>query len=238
METYNTQLGDVILKEYGRNIQKLVDHIITIDDREKRTRYAFAMIDLMKQISPVPKDYPEYQQKLWDDLYIISDFRLDVDSPYPMPQKELLGKKPKAMEYNTGEVRFKHYGKGVELMIEKAIQLTDAEERDAAIISIGKIMKSFYSTWNKEVVDDIVILDNMRQLSKGKLDMDIQLIKDNGLFDVTAAARAESRNFPSNRIQNTNARNMNNRNQNRNNQNRNNKGGRNNFNQNKNRRKD
>lgn len=183
MELYNTQQVNLILKEYGRNIQKLVDDIIKIEDREKRTRYAHAMIDLMKQISPVSKDYPEYAQKLWDDLYLISGFKLDVDSPYPMPEPELLGKKPKRLPYTTGEVKYKHYGKHVELMIEKAIVLTDLEEREGAIISIGRIMKGFYATWNKEVVDDGVILDHMKILSKHKLDMDIQKIKEHGLFD-------------------------------------------------------
>lgn len=237
MELYNTQQGDLILKEYGRNIQKLVDNLIKMDDREKRTRYAHAMIDLMKQISPVPKDYPEYAQKLWDDLYLISGFKLDVDSPYPMPEPSLLGKKPQRLPYTTGEVKYKHYGKHVELMIEKAVALTDPEEREGAIIAIGRIMKGFYASWNKEVVDDGVILDHMKILSKHKLDMDIQKIKENGLFDgnVRSGAdnRGDNRSFQPSR--NNNQRNKQRQGQgkgNQNSQNRN-KG---NFNPNKNRR--
>ncbi len=144
MELYNTQQVNLILKEYGRNIQKLVGDIIAVEDREKRTRLAHAMIDLMKQISPVPKDYPEYAQKLWDDLYIITDFELDVDSPFPPPPKEILGRKPLKVPYMQRDVKFRFYGRNIELLVLKAIATSDIGERRAFVSYLIKQMKAFY----------------------------------------------------------------------------------------------
>lgn len=179
----------LILKEYGRNIQKLVNYVTTIDDKEKRTQYAYTLIDLMKQINPAMKEGPEYAQKLWDDLYIMSGFNLDVDSPYPMPEKSILGKKPKRLDYQRHDIRYKHYGKNVELLVKKAISIEDPEEKEAAIVYIGKLMKTFYASWNKDVIDDSVIIDNIKTLSKGALEIDVNKVKENNLFDTSAKDR-------------------------------------------------
>lgn len=179
----------LILKEYGRNIQKLVNYVTTIDDKEKRTQYAHTLIDLMKQINPAMKEGPEYAQKLWDDLYIMSGFNLDVDSPYPMPEKSVLGKKPKRLDYQRHDIRYKHYGKNVELLVKKAITIEDPEEREAAIVYIGKLMKTFYASWNKDVIDDNVIIDNIKTLSKGALEIDVNKVKENNLFDTNIKDR-------------------------------------------------
>lgn len=173
----------LILREYGRNVQKLVNYVKTIEDREKRTRFAETLVDLMKMINPNTKDYPEYNQKVWDDLYIMSGFDLDVDGPFPMPEKSILGRKPRRMSYNSHDVRFKHYGKNVELMINKAVELEDPEEKEGAVIAIGKLMKTFQVAWNRDNVDDEVILQNIEQLSKGKLSIGIDKVKEFGLFD-------------------------------------------------------
>lgn len=181
---YNTSQTDVILKEYGRNIQKLAEYVVKIDDKERRTRYAHTLVDLMRQINPLTKETPaEYSQKLWDDLYIMSGFSLDVESPYPMPEKELLGKKPKRLGYNKTEVKFKHYGKNVELLIQKAIEIEDPQEKADAVIYIGRLMKSFYAAWNKEVIDEEVIVDHIRLLSKNQLDINVQEVKSQNLFE-------------------------------------------------------
>lgn len=181
----------LILKEYGRNIQKLVNYVTTIEDKEKRTQYAHTLIDLMKQINPAMKEGPEYAQKLWDDLYIMSGFNLEVDSPYPMPEKDLLGKKPKRLDYHHHDIRYKHYGRNIELLIEKAIALEDGEEREGAIIYIGKLMKSFYASWNKDVIDDSVIIDNIKTLSKGKLEVSVEKVKESNLFDSSTKERTK-----------------------------------------------
>jgi hypothetical protein len=173
----------LILKEYGRNVQKLVDHITAMEDRDKRNRYASTLVELMRQIHPGMRDGQDYSNKLWDDLYIMSRFNLDVDSPYPLPEKTLLGKKPKPVAYNTHNLKYKHYGKNIELLIEKAIQLESEEDRLAAIAYIGKLMKTFYGTWNKENVDDNVILDHLREMSGNQLDISIERVKAESLFD-------------------------------------------------------
>ena len=173
----------VILKEYGKNIQKLVDYVKTVTDQEKRTEYAFALVELMKQLNPQLKS--ESDQKLWDDMYIMSDFELEVNGPFPMPPKELLGKKPKPVGYPEGEVKFKHYGRNIEKLIEKAIEIEDDEEQETALIYIGQLMRSFHSTWNRENFDDAIILDDIKTLSKGKLHIDLDKVKENGLFETS-----------------------------------------------------
>src|SRR5690606_6816385 len=192
----------LILKEYGRNVQKLVNYVTTIEDKEKRTQYAYTLIDLMKQINPAMKEGPEYAQTLWDDLYIMSGFNLDVDSPYPMPEKEILGRKPKRLDYNRHNIRYKHYGRNMELLIEKASAIEEEEEKEAAIVYVGKLMKSFYASWNKDVVDDSVIVDNIKTLSKGKLEINVEKVKEQNLFDVSSKERSKrpqpSMNAPSN----------------------------------------
>lgn len=173
----------VILKEYGKNIQKLVDYIKTVPEDEKRTEYAYALVELMKQLNPLLKT--ESDQKLWDDMYIMSDFELEVNGPFPMPPKELLGKKPQPIGYPEGEVRFKHYGRNIEKLIEKAIEIEDDDEQEAALIYIGQLMRSFHSTWNRENFDDAIIIDDIKTLSKGKLHIDLEKVKENGLFETS-----------------------------------------------------
>ncbi|EON78784.1 hypothetical protein ADIS_0681 [Lunatimonas lonarensis] len=171
------------MKEYGKNIQKLVDFIKTVPSKEKRTEYAYALVELMKQLNPNLK--LESDQKLWDDLYIMSNFELDIDAPFPMPPKELLGKRPQVVGYPEGEVKFKHYGRNIEKLIENAIQIEDDEEQEAAIIFIGRLMRSFHSTWNRENFDDGIIIDDIKILSKGKLHIDLEKVKENGLFETS-----------------------------------------------------
>ena len=107
------------MKEYGSNVQKLADYIKGIEDREKRTLYAHILVELMRQIHPHMKDNQDYSNKLWDDLYIMSHFELDVDSPYPAPSKDVLGRKPLTVEYNQNNLKFRHYGRNIELLIDK-----------------------------------------------------------------------------------------------------------------------
>ncbi len=183
MDEYNTSKSKLILKEYGRNIQKLVEYLPTVEDREKRTRYAYTLIELMRQLNPDVKEGMESTQKLWDDLYIMSNFILDVESPFPVPTEEILLKKPDRVPYHQEPIRYKHYGKNIEMLLEKAAAIEDKEEQKAAVISIGKLMKSFYGTWNKENVDNEVIVQNIRELSKYKLDISLEEVAGGNLFD-------------------------------------------------------
>ncbi len=186
MFEYNTGQSKLILKEYGRNIQKLAEHIKTIDDRGKRTQFAYTLIELMGQLNPNPalKENGENLQKLWDDLFIMTDFTLDVDSPFPKPEPDVLFKKPQRLSYNDEPVVFKHYGKNIEKLIAKACAIEDPEERKGATVYLGRLMKNFYMSWNKENIDDEVIMRHISEMAGGKLNISMDEIKDNGLFDI------------------------------------------------------
>ena len=203
MKDYNTQREPLILKEYGRNVQKLAKYISTVDDEEKKGKYAHTLVDLMKQINPTLKDYPEYNQKLWDDLFIMSEFVLDVeDAPYPKPSPDVLTKKPETVKYNTNRLRFKHYGRNIELLIQQAIAIEDETEKEEAVIYIGKLMKTFFAVWNREVVEDSVILKNIHQLSGDKLTIDIERVTKEGLFEVLYRDKSKSHSHSHNKKRN------------------------------------
>ncbi len=180
---YNTQREGIILKEYGRNVQKLVNYIRTIPDKGKRTKMATTLIELIKQLAPVVKEAHENPQRMWDDLYIIADFNLDIDNPFTTPDRTILFKKPHKMEYPQNDVRFKHYGKNIERLVDEAIQKQDPQEREEATIYLGKLMKTFYSNWNKETLDDSVIVKDIALLSKGKLTLNLDKVREDNLFE-------------------------------------------------------
>ncbi|UII29377.1 DUF4290 domain-containing protein [Fulvivirga maritima] len=180
---YNTSQPALILREYGRNVQKLVKYIKTIEDKEERSQKAATLIELMRQVTPSVKETIETNQKLWDDLYIMADFDLEIDGPFPPPEQSVINKKPKRLDYVYYNVKYKHYGRNIELLINQAIDKEDPQEKEEAIIYIGKLMKSFYSSWNNEVIDDAIILENMKSISKGKLDIDLEKVKEDNLFE-------------------------------------------------------
>jgi hypothetical protein len=191
---YNTGRPELILKEYGRNVQKLVQYIKSIEDPAKRSTYAHTLVELMKLINPALKDGNEYAQKLWDDMYIISGFDLEVDGPFPKPPPEVLTRKPEKLDYNTNKLKYKHYGKNIELLIQQAVEIKDPEEQRDAVIYLGRLMRSFYGVWNKEVVDEGVIVDHIKELSNGQLNIDLQTVKDQNLFEPTYKERPKRPN--------------------------------------------
>lgn len=180
---YNTQRPDIILKEYGRNVQKLAEYIRNLPDINKRTELSHALIELMKQLTPSLKDQPEDPQRMWDDLYIVADFNLDINSPYPKPERDILFKKPDRVEYPQSNVRFKHYGKNIERLIKEAMKIENPQEQEDAVIYLGKLMKTFYSNWNKETLDDSVIVKDIREMSNGKLVLNIDKVREDNLFE-------------------------------------------------------
>jgi hypothetical protein len=181
---YNTQRPQIILKEYGRNVQKLVEYIRNIPDKEKRTELAYTLLELMKQLTPSVKEAtPENPQRMWDDLYIIADFNIDLNNPFPVPQRDILFKKPKHIGYPQSPIRFKHYGKNIERLVKEAMKLENPEERQDAIIYLGKLMKTFYGAWNKETLDDSVIVNDIRSMSNGALTMNIDKVREDNLFE-------------------------------------------------------
>ncbi len=187
MNNYNTQQEHLILKEYGRNIQRLVQYVVSIEDKEKRSQYAHTLVELMRQITPNMKDSIENSSKLWDDLYILSGFTLEIEnSPFPMPEKTILGRKPRKMHYNTTPINFRHYGRNIELLVVKTTTILDLEEKLAALVAIGKLMRSFYTSWNKDNLDNDIILDHIEKIAKRPIEQELKdKIKAGSLFEST-----------------------------------------------------
>lgn len=193
MHEYYTGEDNLILREYGRNIHKLVKFIKNEEDRDTRNRYAHTLVELMKQINPGARENAETDQKLWDDIYIMADFDIDIDGPFPKPSPEIIHKKPERLPYNTNKIHYRHYGYNIELLVEEALKEEEEEKRKEAFLYIGRLMKSFYSSWNKDNIDDGVILENLKKLSNGKFDMDLKFIQDNNLFETIYRDRSDNR---------------------------------------------
>ena len=127
---YNTRRPKMVIPEYGRNIQKMIDHAMTVENKEERNKIANAIISVMGQLNPHLRDIADFKHKLWDHLFIISDFKLDVDSPYPLPDREAIAKKPEKLAYPENNIKFKHYGKTIENLIDQAILIEEKEEKN------------------------------------------------------------------------------------------------------------
>lgn len=157
----------LILPEYGRNIQNMVNHCLTIEDKEERTACAYAIVNTMGNLFPQLRDLSDFKHILWDHLAIMSNFKLDIDYPYEVIKEEKLNTKPERIEYSNSEnIRFVHYGKLIHSLIEKAIEMEQGEERDQLEIMIANYMKKSYITFNKDGVDDLKIFDDLAYLSK------------------------------------------------------------------------
>lgn len=166
-----SQRTDLILPEYGRNIQQMVKHAVSIEDRAERTRCAKTIIDIMGNMFPYLRDVEGFKFKLWDHLAIMSDFQLDIDYPFEVVKPTTLQQKPERIPYNTSGIRYMHYGRLLHSLIEKTEQYPEGPRRDELIDLMANHMKKSYLTWNKEVVDDRKIFDDLRQLSHGNIDM-------------------------------------------------------------------
>jgi hypothetical protein len=167
---YNTRRKLLVLPEYGRNVHKMVNIIKETEDRDERNRLAKATIQLMGNMNPHLRDVADFKHKLWDHLAIISDFELDVDSPYPTPTKAELDQKPEKLRYyNSDEIGFKHYGRVTEDMIRRATQYPEGEEKDYLIEVIGNQMKKSYLAWNRETVSDELIFSDMQAVAGHRL---------------------------------------------------------------------
>lgn len=171
MLTYNTQLKKLVLPEYGRNIQQMVDHCLTIEDKEERTRCAYSIINTMGNLFPNLRDIEDFKHKLWDHLAIMSDFKLDIDYPCDVIKPESLNSFPEKVDYYTSPIKYRHYGRSIELMIAKASSMSEGEERDALILLVANHMKKLMLSVNSEGVDDAKILKDLRELSHGAINL-------------------------------------------------------------------
>jgi hypothetical protein len=204
---YNSTRSKLLLTEYGRNVQNMVKYIVALPTKEERNRYALVVIDLMGFLNPHLRDVADFKHKLWDHLHIISDYQLDVDSPYPKPTPEAIYMKPKPLRYPHQRMRYKHYGKTIELMIEKAKSIEEPERKRHMVQSIANFMKMAYVQWNKDSVADEMILSDLVALSGGEL----RLEENINLNRVEYRANTHTQNNNNNRGGRTNNNAQNNR---------------------------
>lgn len=168
---YNSQRGHLIIPEYGRNIQKMIEYAMSVEDREQRNKVAKSIVDVMGQLNPHLRDITDFKHKLWDHLFVISDFKLDVDSPYPIPTAHTLDIKPQRIPYPSKKIKYKHYGKIIELIIDELAKLENNPRREAMIEKMANFMKMVYLNWNRDTVNDELIAEHLKILSNGKLEL-------------------------------------------------------------------
>jgi len=166
---YNTTRGKLILPEYGRNVQNMISHAMEIVDKKERNRASLAIIEVMGQLNPHLRDVDDYRHKLWTHLFVMSDFKLEVDSPYEIPLPEALMEKPQIMAYPKGQIRFGHYGKYTQQILTDAKSITDEKEKEFLKNSMANFMKKLYLAHNNDAVENNVIADHLKDLSNGEL---------------------------------------------------------------------
>lgn len=168
---YNAERPHLIIPEYGRHLQKLIDQATVIADREERNKAAKYIIQVMGSLNPHLRDVPDFQHKLWDQIFIMSDFRLDVDSPYPIPTKDVIHLKPERLPYPQKNPKYRFYGNNIKYMIDVANSWEEGEMKNALVKVIANHMKKSYLSWNKDTVTDTVIFEHLYELSEGTLNL-------------------------------------------------------------------
>ncbi|MES2628929.1 MAG: DUF4290 domain-containing protein [Bacteroidota bacterium] len=169
---YNTERKQLIIPEYGRAVHKMVDYCVTLADREERNKCARSIISIMGNLFPQLRDVEDYRHKLWDHMFIMSEFQLDVDSPYPRPTQDILTSLPEKLSYPKGNIRYGHYGRVTQQFIEKALTLENPEHKEKMATQLFYLMKRSYKAWNRDHVEDEVVLGHLSELSKGGIILD------------------------------------------------------------------
>lgn len=168
---YNSERQHLIIPEYGRHLQKLIDQATAIEDKEERNKAAKYIIQVMGNLNPHLRDVPDFQHKLWDQIFIMSDFKLDADSPYPIPSREVLQLKPETLKYPQNFPKYRFYGNNIKYMIDVANKWEEGEMKSALVKVIANHMKKSYLSWNKDTVKDDVIFEHLYELSDGKINL-------------------------------------------------------------------
>ncbi len=195
------------MPEYGRNVQKMVEYLVTVDDREKRLKQAEIIIELMGTLNPHLKTIEDYKHKLWDHLFQMTEFQLDVDSPYPCPTPEMVFKKPEVLPYPQASIKHRHLGKNLQGLLDKAVVEPDDEKRHGLTQAIGYYMKLAYGNWHKEPVHDDMIKNELAEITGGKLKYETGGYRVT--FDTNPASTNNNRNFKGNQRNNNNNNNRN-----------------------------
>ena len=168
---YNTVREELIIPEYGRHIQKMINYASSRETKEERNKLAKSIISVMGNLQPHLRDVPDFQHKLWDQLFIMSDFKLDADSPFEKPSKEILNTKPEPLSYPQSFPKYRFYGNNIKIMIDEAVKWDSGEMKEALVLTIANHMKKCFLNWNKDRVKDQVIFDHLYELSETKIDI-------------------------------------------------------------------
>ncbi len=168
---YNTVREELIIPEYGRHIQKMINYASSRETKEERNKLAKSIISVMGNLQPHLRDVPDFQHKLWDQLFIMSDFKLDADSPFEKPSKEILNTKPEPLSYPQSFPKYRFYGNNIKIMIDEAVKWDSGEMKEALVLTIANHMKKCFLNWNKDSVKDQVIFDHLYELSETKIDI-------------------------------------------------------------------
>lgn len=168
---YNAERPQLIIPEYGRHLQKLIDQAVAVEDRDERNKLAKYIIQVMGSLNPHLRDVPDFQHKLWDQIFIMSDFKLDVDSPFPIPSREVLQLRPDPLGYPQKSPKYRFYGNNIKYMIDVANSWDEGEMKSALIKVIANHMKKSYLSWNKDTVTDAVIFEHLYELSDGRINL-------------------------------------------------------------------
>lgn len=192
---YNTSRNKMVIPEYGRHIQKLIEHASTVEDTEERNIMAKAIVDVMGQLNPHLRDITDFKHKLWDHLFIISDFKLEADSPYEKPDQQTFRVKPQPISYPSSKMRYRHYGRTLEKVIDEIVALEEGPKKEHLTLSVANFMKVLYVNWNKDSVMDEVIIAQLNELSKGKLTVPegVQLVQPPEPIHKPASRKGSSR---------------------------------------------
>ena len=182
---YNTERKQLIIPEYGRHIHKMIDHAKTVQDKEERQKVVSAIINAMGNMNPHLRDVADFQHKLWDQLFIMAEFDLDVDSPFPKPSKEVLSQRPEPLDYPQNHPKYRFYGNNIKRMIDVAVTWEDGDLKDKLVETIANHMKKCFLNWNKDTVDDKVVFNHLYELSNGAINLkggDTTLVSSNELM--------------------------------------------------------
>ncbi len=190
---YNTERENLIISEYGRNIQVMIKQLLNIEDRKERTKAAHLVVNIMAQMNPQVKESNDYLHKLWDHLYIISEYKLDVDGPFDPPQQGIIVAKPEHVGYQKRNIKQGHYGYYIAELLKKVEEVEEGPKRNAMLLSIANQMKRDYLNWNRETVNDLLILDDLYKLSGEKfaMPMDTKLLTTNEILNKVPSAQPQ-----------------------------------------------
>jgi hypothetical protein len=213
---YNTEREKIVISEYGRNIQVMIRHLMDIEDRKQRTEAAYFIVNVMAQMNPQVKESNDYMHKLWDHLHIIAKYELDVDGPYPKPTPEMQKKKPEHVGYQKNNIRYGHYGQYIYDVVKKVKEMEDGPKKQAILINIANQMKRDYLNWNRDTVNDLLILDDLYKISGEEitLPMETKLIPTNEILNKSQNQQQQQQNQKKKNGNNNNNNKKNNNNKN------------------------